>query len=122
MIEIHTLSQLTAADLMRVASGYTSSEKYMVHYTHSDSHITFELQRVTLDEPCVKQYDHYDEETLQHYNDVLAEGYSFGAYAGDLLIGLIAYWPDPCFSPLLESQHLGLGIPCRRNPSSPRRR
>jgi streptothricin acetyltransferase len=89
MIEIQPLTQLTAADLSRVASGYSSSEKYVVHYTHSDSHITFDLQRVTLNEPCVKQYGHYDEETLQRYNDVLAEGYSFGAYAGDLLIGLI---------------------------------
>ena len=60
-----------------------------VFYIHSDSHITFDLQRVTLDEPSVKQYDHYDEATLQRYNEVLAEGYSFGAYAGNLLIGLI---------------------------------
>ena len=89
MLEIQPLTVLTAVDLGRVARGYTTSEKYVVRYTHSDSHINFELQRVTLDQPKVRQYNHYDEATLQHYNDILVEGYSFGAYSGDLLIGLI---------------------------------
>jgi ribosomal protein S18 acetylase RimI-like enzyme len=89
MIQIQPLTALTSADLRRVASSFTSSEKYEVRYTHSDSHVTFELQRILLDEPKVRQYNHYDEETLQRYNDVLAEGYSFGAYTGEQLIGLI---------------------------------
>src|SRR5262245_51467408 len=89
MIEIQSLTQLTAADLRRVSSSYTSSDKYAVHYTHSDSHVTFELQRIPLDEPKVRRYNHYDEETLQRYHEALAEGYSFGAYVGEQLIGLI---------------------------------
>lgn len=93
MIEIRPLTHLTAADLARVAAGYSASEKYLVQYTHSDSRVTFDLQRVPLAEPRVKQYDHYDEETLQRYNDSLAEGYSFGAYAGELLFGLILASP-----------------------------
>ena len=48
-------------------------------------HLSCDL--VTLAKPYVKRF-HFDDETLQQYNAVLNEGYSFGAYDGDLLVGL----------------------------------
>ena len=36
---------------------------------------------------CFQKF-HYDDEILQQYNTILNAGYSFGAYDGDLLVGL----------------------------------
>jgi ribosomal protein S18 acetylase RimI-like enzyme len=89
MIEIRPLLQLDAADLKRVASGYVSNSKYAVTHTDSDHHASFELQLVSLSEPYVKTYNHFDAETVQRYVKVLADGYSFGTYHDDLLVGLV---------------------------------
>jgi ribosomal protein S18 acetylase RimI-like enzyme len=93
MIEIHPLTSLTATDLKRIASGYSSDSKYAVVYTDSETRAFIDLQLVTLEEPHIGKYDHYDDETLRHYTQVFDKGYSFAAYDGDRLIGLIIAEP-----------------------------
>lgn len=88
MLEIRSLTELNLANLQRVASGYASDSQYVVRYASAEDHVSFDLQRVSLDKPYVKQFD-YDDEILQRYKGLLNEGYSFGAYDGDLLVGLI---------------------------------
>ena len=88
MIEIRSLTKLSLAELKRVASGYSSDSKYVVVYTETESCVSFVMRLVTLDKPYVKRF-HYDDEILQQYNTALSTGYSFGAYNGDLLVGLI---------------------------------
>ena len=88
MVETQPLTKLSLADLKRVASGYSSDSKYAVVYTETESCFSFDFRLVTLDKPYVKRF-HYDNETLQQYNAVLSTGYSFGAYEGDQLVGLI---------------------------------
>lgn len=88
MIEIRSLTQLNLADLKRVASGYSSDSKYAVVYTETESCVSFDMHVVTLDEPYVRRF-HYEDEILQRYNTHLKTGYSFGAYDGNLLVGLI---------------------------------
>lgn len=88
MIEIRSLTALNLTDLKRVASGYASNSKYVVIYTSAEDHVSFDLQLVTLDNPYVKKFD-YDDDTLQRYESVLNEGYSFGAYDESLLVGLV---------------------------------
>ena len=88
MIETRSLTKLNLSDLKRVAGGYSSDSKYAVSYKETGSYISFNLRLATLREPYVKRF-HYDDETLQEYNAVLDAGYSFGAYDGDLLVGLI---------------------------------
>jgi len=88
MIELRPLTALNLADLERVASGYSSDSQYVVHYTSAEDHISFDLQLASLDKPFAKKFDH-DDEILQHYKRVLHEGYSFGVYDEDLLVGLI---------------------------------
>ena len=87
MVEIRPLTKLSLADLKRIASGYSADSKYAVVYTETESCVSFKLRPVTLAKPYIKRF-HYDDETLQQYNAVLNEGYSFGAYDGDLLVGL----------------------------------
>jgi ribosomal protein S18 acetylase RimI-like enzyme len=89
MIEVRALENLNPADLRWVASGYSSNGKYEVVLTDSGNHLSIELRFVALNQPYVKKYDHFDDETTQRYNRVLKDGYSFGAFDGDLLVGLV---------------------------------
>lgn len=93
MIEILPLTTLDPADLRRVASGYSSDYKYLVTHTDSESHAAIDLQLIALQEPYLKAYDHYDDETLQRYDQALGQEYSFGAYDGGLLAGLVLAEP-----------------------------
>jgi ribosomal protein S18 acetylase RimI-like enzyme len=89
MIEIRPLLQLAVADLKRIASGYVSYTKYVVAHSDSEHHASFELRLISLSEPYIKTYDHFDAETVQRYVKVLADGYSVGAYDDDVLVGLV---------------------------------
>lgn len=88
MTEICPLTTLNLTDLQRVASGYSSGSKYIVRYTTSEDSVSFDLQLVPLDKPYIKKFDHGDD-ALQRYAEVLNAGYSFGAYAENLFVGLI---------------------------------
>ena len=88
MIEIRSLTELDLADLKRIASGYSSDSKYAVVYTETESSVSFAMRLVPLEKPYVKGFD-YDNGILQQYNTHIKAGYSFGAYDGNLLVGLI---------------------------------
>ncbi|MCB0036558.1 MAG: GNAT family N-acetyltransferase [Anaerolineales bacterium] len=87
MITIRPLAQLTLHDLEHIASGYTSDSKYAVTVAHQHNGLTFKLERIRLDQPYVKRWEH-DVDTAIHYTQMLTVGYSFGAYDNNLLIGL----------------------------------
>lgn len=88
MIEIQPLTSLNITDLKRVASGYSSDSKYVVMYTSEDDSVIFDLQLVPLDNPYIKKFEHGDD-TIQRYERVLKDGYSFGAYDDNRLVGLV---------------------------------
>ena len=92
-IEIRPLMGLNSTDLERVGSGYSSDARYAVVCTELDHRISFDLQLAAIVEPFTKKYDHYDDETLQRYDRVLDHGYSFGAYDGSWLVGLVIAEP-----------------------------
>ena len=88
MIKIGVLLSLELADIVRVAGGYTSNNKFAVVHTHSENHAAFELRRTALARPYVKKYD-FDRETVERYNAFLHDGFSFGAYDGELLVAIL---------------------------------
>src|SRR5262245_51584834 len=88
MIEIKTLDSLDADALKRVISGYTSHEKYRVVKVENDERVSITFELVSLTTPYVKAYDHLDEITLDHYSTVVKEGWSYGAFDGDKLVGI----------------------------------
>lgn len=92
LIEIRPLIELNLNDLERVASGYSSTSKFVVTYKNSADCTAFDLQLTDLDTPYIKVFDH-DEKTLHSYREFLQSGYSFGAYDTDLLVGLIIAEP-----------------------------
>ncbi len=89
MIIVQPLTSLDSSNLKRVASGYTSDGRYVVTHTDSEDHTTFDLHFATLTQPYVRRYDHYDDGTLQRYQRVLNDGYSFGAHDDGRLVGLL---------------------------------
>ena len=93
MLEVRSLTKLTLHDLERVASGYSSESKYNIVYTSLGDQIRFDLQLVPLEKPYVKKFEH-DDDTIQRYEKILNHSYSFGAYDGNLLIGLVIGEPQ----------------------------
>ena len=89
MIEIRPLTQLTATDVKRIATGYLADGKYLIEYSDTEQETTFRLRFVALAQPYHKIYDHFDEEALSHYDQVLKEGCSLGAFADDQLVGFL---------------------------------
>jgi ribosomal protein S18 acetylase RimI-like enzyme len=89
LIEICPLLKIDAGDIEQVIHEHTTQECYRVSYSDSDEHTSIELQLVPLSEVHTAKYSHFDAETLQRYNGVLKEGWSFGAFEGEALIGFI---------------------------------
>lgn len=85
---VKLLTQLTSTDLHRLITGYASDAQYCVHKTETDGQFTLTLTLVPLAEPHFKRYDHTDEETVSHYQQVLQHGFSFGAFEGEYLVGI----------------------------------
>lgn len=88
MIELRALQQLDLADFKQVAGGYVSDSRYVVTYSEREGGISFDLRLVSLNQPFVKKWDYHDD-TLQRYARVLSENFSFGAYDGERLVGLV---------------------------------
>ena len=89
MIEIRPLVRLDVQDIERVTGAYTCYHTYRVSYADSEEGTRFSLELVPLAEPYTGRYDHFDAETIERYNQALAEGYSFGAYEDGELAGIL---------------------------------
>jgi ribosomal protein S18 acetylase RimI-like enzyme len=94
MIIIQPLVRLDIADLAPVITTYVSEGVYRVNYRDSPTDTSIDLHYVTLPEPAVRKYDHFDAATLQRYAQIFNAGFSFGAYDGELLVGLIIAEPQ----------------------------
>ncbi len=88
MIQYKPLQNVTLADFDAVATEYHSDSKYVVQYRENQESISFNLHLVKLSRPYRKTWD-FTQDTLQHYGQILDQGYSFGAYAGKLLVGFV---------------------------------
>jgi ribosomal protein S18 acetylase RimI-like enzyme len=87
MNEIRRLTGFTLDELHSIASGYASEEKYDVAHLETDDEVTFSLSLTQLEQPYIKKYS-FDEQTLDTYTELLANGFCFGVYENETLIGL----------------------------------
>ena len=94
MIEICLLQQIQQADLERVGGGYTSDSQYAVRYEKAESGVMLALQRVPLAQPYHKTFAYDDDETMTRYERMVKLGYSWGAFDGDLLVGVLLAEPQ----------------------------
>ncbi len=92
MIDIRPLDPFTPSELLRVAAGYTSSIRYVIDYTDEPDMISLTARRVVVDEPYAKAWE-FDNEELVRYEQAREAGYSFGAYDGVQLVGLVIVEP-----------------------------
>jgi ribosomal protein S18 acetylase RimI-like enzyme len=84
---IEPLTVLDPADLRRLATGYTATEKYIALKKETIEQTMISLVRVKLNEPYVKHFQ-WDEVDWDEYRRVIAEGFSLGAFIEDELVGL----------------------------------
>jgi ribosomal protein S18 acetylase RimI-like enzyme len=82
------LKKLDREALKQVITGYVSPAKYEIEKAEARESTTVTMRLVNLSHPYVKRYDHLDEETLARYARVLKDGFSFGAYEADRMIGV----------------------------------
>ena len=94
MITIQPLTRLEATDFIRIMTTYISEGRFVVSYRDTATDTSFELHYVTLPEPAVRRYDPLDATTLQRYSQLFHAGFSFGAYDGEALVGLIIAEPQ----------------------------
>lgn len=87
MADIRQLLAVDAHLLDRLIAGYTSSEVYQVARHETPGIIRFELRLTTLEHPFVKRYPP-DAETSQYYQELAATGHSFGAFEGEVCVGI----------------------------------
>jgi ribosomal protein S18 acetylase RimI-like enzyme len=85
---IRPLAALTRADLERLIAGYTSPAKYAVTKIETETHVSVQLDLVTLPSPYVKGYDSIDDGTLRRYSELARNEFSLGAFDGDGLVGI----------------------------------
>jgi ribosomal protein S18 acetylase RimI-like enzyme len=88
VIDIRLLTQLNPDDLYHLLAGYTSNAKYQISKTESDQQFAVALELIPLPQPYRKRYDHVDVETLEHYRQVPAFRFSFGAYVQEQCVGI----------------------------------
>ncbi len=85
---IRQLDDVSADQLARIITGYTSEAAYTVRKSETPERTLFTLELIALETPRTKHYHAIDNETVTRYKGVLAQGLSFGAYQGDALVGL----------------------------------
>lgn len=94
MITIHSLKTLSANEVDRIVTGYSSTEKYKVCKDENEYHTIFSLQLVSLPYPYKKVFS-IDQETFKFYNEIINKNFSLGAFNENQLIGLIIAEPRP---------------------------
>lgn len=86
-VEIRELRSIARRHFEDMGNGYTSNAKYAVRRAVTGGQITFAIQLIQLDRPYVKEWP-CREEYIAELSKILKHGMSFGAFAGDRLVGV----------------------------------
>ncbi|WP_157588441.1 GNAT family N-acetyltransferase [Spirosoma arboris] len=89
MISIRKLVAFTSEHQKALGdSGYTSCYSYQVEKKISVDTIVIKLQRYRLEKPYSKRW-HVDQETIAHYHELISQGYSWGSFDQECLVGVM---------------------------------
>jgi len=88
MFTIAPLTSFTAEALKSVITGYTTQVKYEVVKTETAESTTITLTLKPLPKAKTIHYSHLDNETVAHYQTLLSEKLSFGAFCNHQLVGV----------------------------------
>jgi len=116
-LEIRPLTSLDQEGLRELMSGYVTTQRYAVQKQETDAVTTFTLTLQPLPQPYSKNYwDSLSEDDLGRYADLLAEGFSLGAYQEGEWVGVALAEAQPWNRMLnvwelhVHPQHRGAGI------------
>jgi ribosomal protein S18 acetylase RimI-like enzyme len=87
MIEIRPLVKLDSTRLHELGAGYTSPAVYQVAKSEDDTQTTISLHLQELENPYKKHWPP-DRAMDAHYNKVIEQGLSLGAYDGNRMVGI----------------------------------
>jgi ribosomal protein S18 acetylase RimI-like enzyme len=94
MVEIRSLTAISADDLTRLIEGYESEAKYVVAKIEAPAQTVITLQLITLDRPYRRRWEPPEADLLERYRQMPADGFSFGAYDNETLVGLALAEPE----------------------------
>jgi ribosomal protein S18 acetylase RimI-like enzyme len=92
VIAIQPLRTFSDSDFQRIVQGYITRERYRVERDSSEAGLRIQLTLEALPKPFQKEFSSNTEE-LTRYRDHLGEGFSFGAYRDQHLVGLVLAQP-----------------------------
>lgn len=93
-ILLRPLQPTDLPQLPNVITGYTTTEIYAVEKVESETETAVSLQLKTLPTPKTVRYTHLDETEVTRLATAVAEGFSFGAFVGEQLVGVIIGSPE----------------------------
>ncbi len=88
MIEVLPLQSLTLTDIEHLVIGYVSNARYEVDKSESSEGMGFRIRKMSLSQPYIKHWELPDEDLLGLYQQLPAQGFSFGAYQHGECVGL----------------------------------
>ena len=93
-IEFRPLQTFDAAVIQPLLVGYESTAEYVVTHVDTPVVMSIELRLAPLAQPFIKRWEPIDAETLADLARAVESGYSWGAYAGDELVGVALASPQ----------------------------
>lgn len=88
-IEIKRLSSIDRESILGLGfNGYRTSEVYCVSKTESENSFELRIDKQVLDQEYTKNWETKDS-SVDYFNDVINEKYSYGAYIEHELVGFI---------------------------------
>jgi len=85
---VRPLTAFNALRFAEIASGYVSSQSYVVHKEEAVARTTFTVVLEDLDSPYVKRWNEDPADSVKYHTIVAEQGLSLGAYEDDILIGV----------------------------------
>lgn len=88
-IEIRPIERMALEDYRPFAEPYVTDKIYRVQYTDTPDQTRFELHVEALQQPTKHAYDHWDAVYTEMYSKVFPQGFSWGAWEGKQMVGLL---------------------------------
>lgn len=94
MAEIRPLREVDEQLLERLITGYSSNEVFRIVRDEMADLIRFELRLTPLEQPFVKRYPSREPPEMRRYQELATSGHCFGAFDGEMCIGLALCEPQ----------------------------
>jgi RimJ/RimL family protein N-acetyltransferase len=87
-VEIKPLTAVHIPHIPAVISGYQTNEIYQVFYTEGERETAVTLRLITVPQPYHNRFPALEETELARYHQIPAQGFSFGLFNYDVLVGV----------------------------------